>query len=179
MIRHRDPAQQTIEAFDWPFHTTLDVHNRWVGLAECIPWEALISGYDGALSSTQGRPAKDARLVIGAVIIKHKLCLSDRETVSQIQENPYLQYFVGLPGYQSCVPFVPSLLVDVRKRMGEEVFEVFHQGIIDAVESKSGSARVRDKAAGEAGTETETKTKTKTKTKEAPLVQSVRVVRLN
>ncbi len=38
--------------------------------------------------------------MIGAVIIKHKLCLSDRETVAQIQENPYLQYFVGLPGYQ-------------------------------------------------------------------------------
>jgi len=43
---------------------------------------------------------KDARLVIGAVIIKHKLNLSDVETVQQIQENPYLQYFVGLPGYQ-------------------------------------------------------------------------------
>ena len=37
--------------------------------------------------------------MIGAVIIKHKLCLSDRETVTQIQESPYLQYFVGLPGY--------------------------------------------------------------------------------
>ena len=41
-----------------------------------------------------GRPSKDARLVIGAVIIKHKLNLSDRETVAQIQENPYLQHFV-------------------------------------------------------------------------------------
>jgi len=30
--------------------------------------------------------------VIGAEIIKRKLCLSDRETVSQIQENPYIQY---------------------------------------------------------------------------------------
>jgi IS5 family transposase len=83
---------------------------------------------------TQGRPTKDARLVIGAVIIKHKLCLSDEETVAQIQENPYLQYFVGLPGYQMEAPFAPSLFVEIRKRMGQGVFEVFKGAIIDTVE---------------------------------------------
>ena len=82
-------------------------------------WDGLAQGYHKSLSSKRGRPAKDARLVIGAVIIKHKLGLSDRETVSQIQENPYLQYFVGLASYQRSVPFVPSLLVEVRKRMGD------------------------------------------------------------
>jgi IS5 family transposase len=56
--------------------------------------------YYQKLSVTQGRPARDVRLVIGAVIIKHKLCLSGEETGCQIQENPYLQYIVGLPGYQ-------------------------------------------------------------------------------
>jgi hypothetical protein len=79
---------------------------------------------------------KDARLVIGGVIIKHKLCLSDVETVPQIQENPYLQYFVGLPGYQATAPFAPSLLVEIRKRMGEAVFEGFHRAIIEAHEGK-------------------------------------------
>ncbi len=38
---------------------------------------------------------------IRAVSDKHKLCLSDRETMAQIQENHYLQYFVGLTGYQT------------------------------------------------------------------------------
>jgi len=65
---------------------------------------------------SQKQQSLDARLVIGAVIIKHKLCLSDRETVAQIQENPYLQYFVGLPGYQMEVPFVPALLVEIRTK---------------------------------------------------------------
>jgi len=83
---------------------------------------------------TQGRPTKDARLVIGAVIIKHKLCLSDEETVAQIQENPYLQYFVGLAGYQMEAPFAPSLFVEIRKRMGQGVFDIFQGAIIDAVE---------------------------------------------
>ncbi len=59
-----------------------------------------------------GHPAKDTRLAIGAVIIQHKLCLSDKETIAQIEENPYLQYVVGPAGYQMRTPFAPSLLVD-------------------------------------------------------------------
>ena len=43
---------------------------------------------------------KSYKQVIAAVIIKHKLCLSDEETVAQIQKNPYLQYFAELAGYQ-------------------------------------------------------------------------------
>ena len=54
-------------------------------MSPCNPWEALAEGYYQSLSATQGRPSKDARLVIGAVIIKHKLCLSDEESVAQIQ----------------------------------------------------------------------------------------------
>jgi IS5 family transposase len=68
------------------------------------------------------------------VIIKHKLCLSDEETVAQLQENPYLQYFAGLSGYQMEAPFTPSLLVEIRKRMGQSVFNVFQSAIIDSVE---------------------------------------------
>ena len=119
MIRSHSSNQLTLAAFDWPFQVALDDDNRWVKLSHLIPWDALSQGYHQSLNTTQGRPAKDARLVIGAVIIKHKLCLSDEETVRQIQENPYLQYFVGLPGYQMAVPFVPSLLVEIRKRMGQ------------------------------------------------------------
>ncbi len=96
----------------------------------------LADSYYQTLSVKQGRPAKDARLVIGAVIIKHKLCLSDEETVDQIQENPYLQYFVGLPGYQTEAPFVPSLFVEIRKRMGQAMFDAFHGAVIEAVEKQ-------------------------------------------
>jgi hypothetical protein len=135
MIRYHSQKQQSLAEFDWPFQTALDENNRWVKLSECVPWDELAEGYYQGLADTQGRPTKDARLVIGAVIIKHKLCLSDRETVAQIQENPYLQYFVGLPGYQMEAPFVPSLLVEVRKRMGKTVFDVFEAAIINSVES--------------------------------------------
>lgn len=142
MIRNRNHKQIPLAEFDWPFQVALDENNRWVKMSECIPWDELAEGYYQGFSSSQGRPLKDARLAIGAVIIKHKLCLSDRETVAQIQENPYLQYFVGLTGYQMDAPFAPSLLVEIRKRMGGSVFEVFHGAIIDAVDqAKNNSNR--------------------------------------
>jgi len=141
MIRYRSHKQLSLAEFDWPFQTALDEDNRWVKLSRCIPWDALAEGYYRSLSVTQGRPTKDARLVIGAVIVKHKLCLSDEETVQQIQENPYLQYFVGLPGYQREAPFAPSLLVEIRKRMGQTVFETFHDAIVAAL----GSAKSKRK----------------------------------
>jgi len=39
------------------------------------------------------------------VIIQTKIQYSDHELVQQIAENPYLQYFIGLPGYQKDAPF--------------------------------------------------------------------------
>jgi hypothetical protein len=105
MIRTTSSKQLTIAEFDWPFETALDKNNRWVKLGECIPWDELAESYYQGLPADRGRPLKDARLVIGAVIIKHKQCLSDVETMLQIQENPYLQYFVGLLGYLATAPF--------------------------------------------------------------------------
>ena len=114
MIRYRSQKQLPLAGFETPFETALDADNRWVKLSECIPWDELAEGYYQGLSATLGRPAKDARLVIGAVIIKHKLGLGDEETVQQIRENPYLQYFVGFAGFQTSAPFAPSLFVGSR-----------------------------------------------------------------
>ena len=106
----------------------------------------MASGYFHNLSPTHGRPAKDARLVIGAVIIKHKLCLSDEETVQQIRENFYLQYFVGFPTYHDKQPFAPSLFVEIRLRMGEQTFGNFHQAIVNAMEERPKSATKKGKS---------------------------------
>ena len=108
MIRTASQQQLTFSDCKTPFDTELDHTNRCVRLSQCIPWDTLAEAYYQRCSATQGRPAKPARLMIGAVIIKHTLCLSDEETVKQIQEHPYLPYFVGLPAYQTQVPFVPS-----------------------------------------------------------------------
>ena len=148
MINYKNSKQQILLGFESPFETQLNNENRWVKLSEVVPWDRLAEGYHLSLCAKGGRPAKDARLVIGAVIIKHKLSLSDRETVQQIQENPYLQYFVGLPEYQNKEPFTASLFVAIRKRMGDDVFERFNQAIIDSLDhkKKAGSVASSDKS---------------------------------
>ena len=67
-----------------------------------------------------GAPAKSVRIALGALIIKEKLKLSDEETVEQIRENPYLQYFLGYLGYQEEAPFEASMMVYFRKRFSPE-----------------------------------------------------------
>lgn len=61
------------------------------------------------------------QMALGALIIQAKFQYSDRELVEQITENPYLQYFIGLPGYQETAPFDSSVLVDFRKRITAEM----------------------------------------------------------
>ncbi len=136
MIRYKSTRQLSLEGFSLPFGGKLNPENRWVKWSLAIPWDELASGYYKSMSSTQGRPGKDARLVIGAVIIKHKLNLSDEETVLQIQENPYLQYFVGLSSYKDEPPFTASLFVEIRKRMGRKVFSSFEETILSSIERK-------------------------------------------
>ena len=139
MIRYTSEKQTTLPGFETPFDVELDLNNRWATLAQIIPWDDLALAYYSTFASHYGRPAKDARMVIGAVIIKHKLCLSDEETIEQVKENPYLQYFVGLKKFQTAAIFVPSLFVEIRKRMGADVFDAFQQSIIDAVEENKQS----------------------------------------
>jgi len=133
MIRYKSSRQLSLEGFILPFGGKLNPDNRWVKWSGVIPWDGLAVGYYNTMNGNQGRPCKDARLVIGALLIKHKLNLSDEETVRQIQENPYLQYFVGFTCYRDEPPFAPSLFVEIRKRMGEKVFASFEKVIIDKI----------------------------------------------
>ena len=88
MIRYKSSRQLSLEGFVLPFGGELEADNRWVQWSEIIPWDELAAGYYQKMDADLGRPCKDARLVIGSLIIKHKLNLSDEETVLQIRENP-------------------------------------------------------------------------------------------
>lgn len=46
-------------------------------------------------------------------------------------ENPYYQFFIGLPGYQEDAPFVPSLLVEFRKRLTDDVLAEINEMIAE------------------------------------------------
>jgi hypothetical protein len=130
----------TIEGFKTPFQVRLDKENRWVKLGESMPWDALAKIYYRSMSSDMGAPAIDARIVIGAMIIKHKMKLDDRETIETIRENMYMQYFLGLSEYTYEDVFDRSLFTALRYRLGADKFDAMTRQIILRSEKKEDAA---------------------------------------
>jgi hypothetical protein len=135
VIQYTPQSQLSLSLFKHPFERELDKENRWVKLTAIIPWDALAEEYAKNLQSNSGRKSVDLRTVIAALIVKHKLGLDDRGTVAMIQENIYLQYFCGLPGFTTDPVFDPSLFVDIGKRLGNAAFDKFNQRIIEKAEA--------------------------------------------
>jgi IS5 family transposase len=129
---YRTDLQQTeFVDFYLPFGGKLSASNRWVKLAGLVPWEKIEACYRQSLEGTgMGAPAKSARIAFGALIIKERLGVTDEETVEQITENPYLQYFLGLHEYRKGPLFDPSMMVHFRSRFGEEEYQQINSEII-------------------------------------------------
>jgi len=70
MYRPRDRKTVPLFAELFPFGGGLDLINRRLRIAEMIPWDELETEYAKAFSE-RGRPATDARLVIGLLLLKH------------------------------------------------------------------------------------------------------------
>ena len=99
----------------------LDKTNRWVALGDLLPWTELEKEYNSRLDNKKkGAGNKPARMILGTMIIKHKLNLSDAETIEIIRESPYMQYFCGLHEFTDKPIFDPSLFVTIRKRISED-----------------------------------------------------------
>jgi IS5 family transposase len=123
MYSNRRKTLQTVLPlfeFKHPFGGSLDQGNRWVKMASLIPWDEVDADYSRHFGDT-GNDAYPARMALGALIIKERLKLTDEETVAQIRENPYLQYFIGLREYTSRAPFDPSLMTHFRTRITPEL----------------------------------------------------------
>lgn len=120
MINYQSNRQLSFTDFVLPFSGSLDGNNRWVKLANLLPWDDLVSIYARGLSISLGRATKDLRIELGTLIIQELMDYEDREVVAQIQENPYLQYFLGYEEYRYRKVFDPSLLVTIRKRLDRE-----------------------------------------------------------
>ena len=86
MYRQSSPGQLSFQDFYLPFGGKLSPDNRWVKLAEMIPWEEFESTYARQFSEDMGAPAKGFRMALGALIIKEKLGISDRENIADTRE---------------------------------------------------------------------------------------------
>ena len=124
-------GQIRLADFKQPVGMNLKEDNRWVKKAQIIPWNEIEKRYAALFTNRKGNVAKPLRLALGARIIQAEYGYSDEETVLQIQENPYLQYFCGYPGYDDeHLPFDPSLMVYFRKRLTPEIIGEINEIVI-------------------------------------------------
>jgi hypothetical protein len=98
MICVKDENQ--IALFETPFENALDKNNRWIKFSKIISWDKVSSYYNQRMCNKNGAVTTDARIVLGALIIKHHENLSDVGTIEAIEENIYMQYFLGFPAVQ-------------------------------------------------------------------------------
>jgi IS5 family transposase len=123
------PNQLILLGFETPFEQKLTSENRWVKLAHSIPWDRLVKYYDDLFPSKEGRPVISGRVILGAVIIKHLGDLTDRETVAQIRENMFMQYFLGYSSFTNEEPFSDTLFVEIRKRLSIDLLGKINEAI--------------------------------------------------
>jgi len=130
MYRREYRHQLSLADFFLPCGGKLSGDNRWIKLAELIPWNELEHYNATQFCKGFGAPAKPFRMALGALIIKACLNLTDEELVEQIKENPYLKFFIGLESFEYSAPFDPSMMVHFRKRLPESVVNDCNERII-------------------------------------------------
>ena len=120
---YRGKDRQTLPLFSelFPFGGKLDPENRWLKIANLLPWEEIESRYIRHYSAI-GRPSLDGRLVIGVLFLKHMTGFSDDEIVKLVNENPYMQVFCGIEYFATEPLMDSSSLSKIRKRLGKKYF---------------------------------------------------------
>jgi hypothetical protein len=128
---YESTRQLVLAGFETPFERELDKRNRWVILSHLIPWDEICGIYLRKVPpASTGRYGINPRIVLGSLIIKYLCHLDDRETVDQISENVYMQYFLGYSSFTSDKPFDASLFVDFRKDLGLETINAINEKIV-------------------------------------------------
>lgn len=121
MYKPSDRSQSSFLDFNQPMGLHMNPNNRWIKMADFVPWDVFEKKYSRLFKAKTGNVAKPVSMALGALIIQTKFQYSDRELVEQITENPYQQYFIGLSGYQEEPPFDSSTLVLFRKRINAQM----------------------------------------------------------
>lgn len=130
MVDYQSQYQLKFNEFNTLNQLNLKFTNRWIQLGAHLPWDNLVKIYSKYFNLDIGAKGINPRIVIGSFIIKHKLNLSDEETLSIISENPYMQFFLGLGDFCSEQLFSPSLFVSLRKRLTKGCFDEFTEALI-------------------------------------------------
>ena len=131
MYRKAELALLSPSDFELPSCRRLSPDNRWVKIAELIPWSEFEAEYAENFPTEMGAPAKSFRMALGALTIKEKLGISDRPRVEQVRENPYLQDLIGQSTYSNELAFDPSLLVNFRQRISLNLINKVNERMVE------------------------------------------------
>jgi len=131
------------QKLDIPFGVELSADNRWVKLADLLPWEKIEERYAQNFTSEKGEVAKSGRLAFAALYIQNRLDIVDTEVVEQIRETPSMQYFCGFDCYTTEKPFDSSLMVHFRKRITPEMMKEISEEAF-AAEAKKAIEKIKD-----------------------------------
>ncbi len=133
------------EAFspEWSERNITDPAHELIVLRKIIPWEKIIARLSLFYNDSKGPVGKSLRIMVALLIVSRLRGLSDREAVSQVKENRYIQYFCNVPDKGLQTFLHPSSLCVFRKRISEkgmaiiekEVFEMLRRA--DAVSGDS------------------------------------------
>ncbi len=137
MYKREIPGQTQLEL---PFNVQLNAQSKWVKLSALFPWEQIDEEYAKHFKGQEGQEAKSSRLAFGALYIQTSEGFTDAQTRAHIQENPHMQYFCGMSGYNPKPPFDASMMVHFRKRIPAETVirlteEVFAQDAINQMDA--------------------------------------------
>jgi hypothetical protein len=148
MYKRGQHKQIAFENFNQPMGLKMNPNNRWIVMADYIPWDQLEKEYASLFQSHTGNVAKPLRMALGSLIIQNKYGYSDEELVDQLTENPYYQYFIGLPGYQDRPPFDSSTIVGFRKRITAEMLMEANEALLKMNEPKDDDHDDSDSGSG-------------------------------
>lgn len=83
MYKYTDNTQSNFLDFNQPIGLHMNPENRWVKMADDIPWEIFEKKYSHLFKGKNGWVAKPLRLALGSLIIQTKYQYSDRELVEK------------------------------------------------------------------------------------------------
>ena len=130
MYKTQQSRQLAFDDFNQSCGMQLSLDDEWCVLAGRIDWNVVESLYAVNFKSGKGHPAAPARQALGALIIQKRTGLSDRALVKAIAENPYYQYFIGLPSYSKRCPFTYSTMAGFRKRITTEMLQAVNEAFL-------------------------------------------------
>ena len=109
---------------DW-IEQNIHPNHELVILRQVIPWLKIIQHLTPFYDSEHGRFGKELRPRrtpgwVALLILSRLRDLSDREVVSQVKENRYMQYFCNVSDEDLQTFLHPGSMSKFRKRLGED-----------------------------------------------------------